>query len=723
MHRINSRFLTVFAGFSILLALAAAEAASGGGTEPAFTWNLRHPNEPGVFLDAVLQPRGRDGARRIEYHRNGRLLEEDACRAAGLPLAWRETPPVSCRTSAAPADKARPETAPVPPGSSAGIMPEIITVPAPDMRVVHAEDKAGLPGDEKGLARIGVYRKLPAILRPGPGGWVRIEDGSLIWSMAFEAPGALGLRMECRDLMLPPGAEFYFYSLLHPERRHGPLTPESGTAEWWTPACYTELAVFECRLPAGAEPEKADFIINRAAWLYRSPLDLVMAKDAGACNLDVTCYPEWAETALSIGGLGVAGSAGILFCTCTLLADSIASNEPWVITANHCVRGQTGSRGADSLEFYWEFQTAACDDTPPSPAAVPRTTGGAWYLAGAAGTGYTGGGNDFTFMRMVNDPPANLPRAGWTTAIPALAAEVACVHHPRGTFKRIAFGNTTDLENNYDTLYHEVTWHDGTTEPGSSGSPLFTTAEQHFIGQLWGGGASCTEPLEPDYYGRFDVTWQIVRPWIDPPRPAVAFAEQTLTAAEDGGALTVTVNLSGASGYEGIQVDWELTPVTAQPDHDYTGPVSGTLYFDNSHLSSSFTIGIVDDIRPEQDETFTITLRNPVNCVLNEGGATAVVTILDNDPDSDGDGLSDEEELTGSAGAVTDPGNPDSDYDGLTDFEELRGVFSYVTDPNNPDTDNDGIPDYLEIFFGLNPLDATDAEAVSSIRMPLFETR
>ena len=39
-----------------------------------------------------------------------------------------------------------------------------------------------------------------------------------------------------------------------------------------------------------------------------------------------------------------------------------------------------------------------------------------------------------------------------------------------------------------------------TTEPGSSGS-LFD--ENHrIIGQLWGGGASCSNLNSPDYYGR-----------------------------------------------------------------------------------------------------------------------------------------------------------------------------------------------------------------------------
>lgn len=59
--------------------------------------------------------------------------------------------------------------------------------------------------------------------------------------------------------------------------------------------------------------------------------------------------------------------------------------------------------------------------------------------------------------------------------------------------------------------------------------------------------------------------------------------------------------------------------------------------------------------------------------------------------DSDGDGLSDAEELK----LGTDPKNPDTDGDGLTDGEE---VHKYLTDPLNPDTDYDGLTDGSEVY-------------------------
>lgn len=67
-------------------------------------------------------------------------------------------------------------------------------------------------------------------------------------------------------------------------------------------------------------------------------------------------------------------------------------------------------------------------------------------------------------------------------------------------------------------------------------------------------------------------------------------------------------------------------------------------------------------------------------------------------PDTDGDGLSDYEEM-GNYG--TDPVQPDTDSDGLSDYDEIRKHFS---DPNKSDSDNDGIADGKAVESGKNPV-------------------
>jgi hypothetical protein len=112
-------------------------------------------------------------------------------------------------------------------------------------------------------------------------------------------------------------------------------------------------------------------------------------------------------------------------------------------------------------------------------------------------------------------------------------AQVTAIHHPQGQPKRISFGTITDAGSPRDgkrlkpiERFHEILWQEGTTEPGSSGCPLFTRAEPLIVGQLYGGYASCGGTTEPDYFGRFDVTYPIIQKWLSP---------ETSTEGENGG--------------------------------------------------------------------------------------------------------------------------------------------------------------------------------------------
>jgi len=91
------------------------------------------------------------------------------------------------------------------------------------------------------------------------------------------------------------------------------------------------------------------------------------------------------------------------------------------------------------------------------------------------------------------------------------------------------------------------------------------------------------------------------------------------------------------------------------------------------------------------------------------------------EPDSDGDGLTDAEETE----LGTDPNKADTDDDGRTDKEEVDGEsdplvadadedglndgeeFAANTDPNNADTDGDGAADGLEVERETDPNDPT----------------
>ncbi|MDQ1257731.1 MAG: hypothetical protein QG656_2337 [Candidatus Hydrogenedentes bacterium] len=74
-------------------------------------------------------------------------------------------------------------------------------------------------------------------------------------------------------------------------------------------------------------------------------------------------------------------------------------------------------------------------------------------------------------------------------------------------------------------------------------------------------------------------------------------------------------------------------------------------------------------------------------------------------PDTDGDGLFDNEE----AALGTDPNEVDTDDDGLSDFDEVDGLFGFLTDPLLRDTDWDGSSDGDEVMLGSDPTDPSSS--------------
>jgi len=131
-------------------------------------------------------------------------------------------------------------------------------------------------------------------------------------------------------------------------------------------------------------------------------------------------------------------------------------------------------------------------------------------------------------------------------------------------------------------------------------------------------------------------------------------------------------------------------------------------------VGGGFEIGISDAFIIDISGGYTYTLSDDINGYNNKGvegsekandgyfnvgiGFTFVNGY--GASDKDGDGLTKREEQE----IGTDPNNPDSDGDGLQDGEEVR---VYITDPLNPDSDADALKDGAEVnTHATDPLKA-----------------
>jgi hypothetical protein len=109
----------------------------------------------------------------------------------------------------------------------------------------------------------------------------------------------------------------------------------------------------------------------------------------------------------------------------------------------------------------------------------------------------------------------------------------------------------------------------------------------------------------------------------------VQFSTSSYTVGEGDGTVAVTVTLSQSSGST-VTVDYATSDGTATSGGPDYFPENYTLTFSPGVTSQTIIISIIDDLCPESNESFTVTLSNPSGATLGTP-STATVTILDND--------------------------------------------------------------------------------------------
>jgi hypothetical protein len=111
--------------------------------------------------------------------------------------------------------------------------------------------------------------------------------------------------------------------------------------------------------------------------------------------------------------------------------------------------------------------------------------------------------------------------------------------------------------------------------------------------------------------------------------PTVYFGSSSYSVLENAGKATITVLLSAAPIHL-VTVNYATANGTATAAEDYIA-TSGTVTFPIGQTSATFDVWIVDDNRPESNETVNLTLSNPSNAFLGSP-ITAILTITEVTP-------------------------------------------------------------------------------------------
>ncbi len=385
-----------------------------------------------------------------------------------------------------------------------------------------AADAAGLP------PRFAIPERVSITLAKN-GTWEDLGNGKMLWRLRIIGrEGTTSLNLGFTRYKMSKHGRLLLYSTDGSQVSRAFTAADNEThGQLWTPVVLTSDLIVELTVPK-REIQAVELKLGWVNQGYRGfgTISADSYNKSGSCNLDVACLntgDSWREEMRSVGVISTGGSR---FCTGSLVNDTAGDRKMYFMTANHC---SITSGNAASLVVYWNYQSSFC-----------RTPGSA--QSGQAGDGslaqfHTGSffraanaPSDFTLVEL-DDPPVaayNHFWAGWDRSTGdftcTAAAPCASIHHPNTDEKRITYVTTNTATTSYnnptspgDGTHIWAHWATdppgpftvpGVTEPGSSGSPLYTAAGR-YIGQLHGGPSACgaTGNNLSDYYGRFSVSW------------------------------------------------------------------------------------------------------------------------------------------------------------------------------------------------------------------------
>lgn len=381
--------------------------------------------------------------------------------------------------------------------------------------------------DKGNPLRIGVNHNVNLNMN-NSGRWDILPNGDRFWRLALKSQDATSLHLNMDKFQIPQGAEVFLYTPDHQDvagKYDSRSTLENGN--FYSPDIPGDQLILEYFQPSSVTG-KPEISIYQVGHMYRSTNEIKgpHGDAVGDCHINVACEEvnPWRDQANSVVLIKITSSDGVFVCSGAMLNNTRQDNTPYVFTAEHCY-----DPNVTAWRFVFEYQTNACDGTTGS---YNKYANGATVVA-------KDDASDFMLLQITgpineNYKP-NIFLAGWdrSGSVPTVGA---AIHHPGGDYKKYSKPRVVTSGNGSYNKFWTVGWlpeatNKGTTEPGSSGSPLFNAAG-YVVGSLCCGTSSCfyidqynVGPNGYDNYGKLSYSWtnnntslnsRKLQPWLDP---------------------------------------------------------------------------------------------------------------------------------------------------------------------------------------------------------------
>ena len=420
---------------------------------------------------------------------------------------------------------------------------------------------------------IGIERSVGTTQLPSSGdlAWKSVDGGTAA-QLAVSSPQAGAMRLAVDLSAIPMSVEIVAFGSGAPSRLEGPVRVGDivdRTQPWWSPITDGDTQTLEFFVPKGIDAASLQFRVTGVSHLFTT-LASGLRKDSseigasGACNVDVKCstlYPTLAFQNMrnAVAEMVMQDGRNIFECTGQLLNDVSSTHTPWFFSANHCFDNEDPpyktpaemQTVANTLQTLWFFEAVTCSHPPDQ--TVPnfvQLNGGSTYL-------YSKQPSDVLMVKLNSAAPTGTFFAGWNANALAVGTAVVVTHHPSGDLKKVSQGSlvadSTFPGTTATNLFNEVKYSSGTTEPGSSGSGLFSFdgTEYQLRGALFGGAAACVSQTstvtntESDWYSQFDKAYAALQPFLSPAIvPAANYSDLWWNANESGWGLNIVQHTS-----------------------------------------------------------------------------------------------------------------------------------------------------------------------------------